>query len=149
MTLPFTIEAWKHLDRISVEHAEQFGIPVLLHTDRYVREIVAEAQFGQLHLDVEPGKIINRTAAVVNCPYMNCSEVGNVLAQKAEVSITWFERADGLTQFSLRSIGDIDVSEIAKAFLGGGHRNASGFRLSLEGGRKLIDHTLGRNSSNG
>jgi nanoRNase/pAp phosphatase (c-di-AMP/oligoRNAs hydrolase) len=31
--------------------------------------------------------------------------------------------------FSLRSIGDFDVSEIAKQYGGGGHKNASGFRL--------------------
>jgi uncharacterized protein len=149
MSLPMTIEAWSTLDNSSPRRAAELGRPVVSHIDRYVREIVEEAQFGTLHLDVAPGQYIHRTAAVVNCPYMNCSEVGNVLAKKAEVSITWFERADGLTQFSLRSIGDVDVSEIAKAFLGGGHKNAAGFRLPLEDGRKLIDHTLGRNSNNG
>jgi oligoribonuclease NrnB/cAMP/cGMP phosphodiesterase (DHH superfamily) len=144
MSLPMTIEAWSTLDNSSPRRAAELGRPVVSHIDRYVREIVEEAQFGTLHLDVAPGQYIHRTAAVVNCPYMNCSEVGNILAQQAEVSITWFERADGLTQFSLRSIGDIDVSEIAKAFLGGGHRNAAGFRLSTIKARNLIDTILGR-----
>lgn len=40
--------------------------------------------------------------------------------------------SDGIV-FSLRSReGGADVSEIAKAYGGGGHRNASGFRVSFE-----------------
>jgi nanoRNase/pAp phosphatase (c-di-AMP/oligoRNAs hydrolase) len=58
--------------------------------------------------------------------------------------LTWFERKDGMTQFSLRSIDEIDVSEIAKQYLGGGHTHAAGFRLSVQEGRKLIDSILGR-----
>ena len=137
MTLPFTIEDWKYLDLIKVEHAEQFGTAVLAHVNRYVREAVEEAQFGEWSPN-------GRTVAVCNIPYMNCSEVGNILAETAEVSLTWFERADGMIQFSLRSIGDIDVSEIAKQWLGGGHKNASGFRLPVAEGRILIDYILGR-----
>ena len=58
--------------------------------------------------------------------------------------LTWFERADNQIQFSLRSIGDIDVSEIAKVYIGGGHKNAAGFRLPIGEGRELIDTILGR-----
>jgi nanoRNase/pAp phosphatase (c-di-AMP/oligoRNAs hydrolase) len=32
-------------------------------------------------------------------------------------------------EFSLRSLGDFDVSEIAKEFGGGGHKNAAGFKV--------------------
>jgi oligoribonuclease NrnB/cAMP/cGMP phosphodiesterase (DHH superfamily) len=140
MGLPLTIEGWDYLDLITVEHAEQYGAAILRHIDRYVNEAVAEAQFGVWHINGP----YSYTTAIVNCPYMNCSEIGNVLANKSDVSLTWFERADGLIQFSLRSIGEIDVSEIAKKFLGGGHRNASGFRLPLKESRELIDKILGR-----
>jgi hypothetical protein len=139
MTRPFTIEAWDYLDLIGVEHAEQYGCAVLAHIDRYVREAVEEAQYGIWYLE---GKTYS--TAICNCPYMNCSEIGNVLAQGADVSLTWFERADGMIAFSLRSIGSIDVSEIAKLYLGGGHKNAAGFRLGVQEGRKLIDSILGR-----
>jgi nanoRNase/pAp phosphatase (c-di-AMP/oligoRNAs hydrolase) len=71
-----------------------------------------------------------------------------VLAQTACVGLTWFERADGMIQFSLRSQGDIDVSEIAKKYLGGGHQHAAGFRLPVGEGRELIDMILGRNKDN-
>lgn len=60
----------------------------------------------------------------------NISEVGNQLCQKfpeAAFSASYCDRADGKRSFSLRSIGEFDVSAIAKQFGGGGHRNAAGF----------------------
>lgn len=140
MSLPMTIEAWHELELMKVEYAEQAGIGILRHIDRYVKEAVQESQRG--FIAVGPNKYL--TCEVVNAPYMSCSEIGNALANKADVGLTWFERSDGMLQFSLRSVGDIDVSEIAKTYLGGGHCNASGFRLSLQDGRELIDQILGR-----
>lgn len=145
MSLPQTIEAWSALDILKVEYAEQIGIGILRHVDRYVREVAAEAQFSTWTVVVN-GEPTIYTVGIANAPYLNCSEVGHVLAQKAEVGMTWFERADGQTQFSLRSIGNIDVSLIVKQYGGGGggHKNAAGFRMSLREGRELIDIILCR-----
>jgi nanoRNase/pAp phosphatase (c-di-AMP/oligoRNAs hydrolase) len=140
MSLPMTIDDWNYLDKINVEHAEQFGVRILNHIERYVKEAVNESQRGFFR--IEPN--VYMTTEVVNCPYMNCSEVGNVLAKKAAVGLTWFERADGQIQFSLRSEGDTDVSAIAKIYGGGGHLHAAGFRLPIGPGRELIDAILGR-----
>jgi oligoribonuclease NrnB/cAMP/cGMP phosphodiesterase (DHH superfamily) len=147
MSLPQTIEAWSALDILKVEYAEQIGVGILRHVDRYVQEAVAEAQLGDWYTSGAPefsSCFECYTVAVVNVPYMNCSEVGHELAKKARVGMTWFERADGQIQFSLRSIGDIDVSRIAKLYGGGGHKNAAGFRMSLQEGRNLIDTILRR-----
>jgi len=60
----------------------------------------------------------------------NISEVGNHLCEKfpeAAFSVSYCDRADGKRSYSLRSIGEFDVSAIAKQFGGGGHRNAAGF----------------------
>lgn len=51
------------------------------------------------------------------------------MRSKTPVALGWWQRFDGKFQFSLRSRGDIDVSEIAKKFGGGGHKNAAGFQL--------------------
>jgi len=142
MSLPMTLEAWSELDNLKVEYAEQYGINILRHVDRYVQEAAAEAQRGFMPIPGQDNAFY--TVEIVNMLYANCSEVGNVLAQRANVGLTWFERHDGQTQFSLRSIGDIDVSEIAKSYNGGGHKNAAGFRLPLGEGRELIDTILGR-----
>lgn len=134
-TLEFTKEAWDELEHFDIDDVKFHGAGALGHINHYVREAVKQAQTG-----VFEGKKI----AVLNVPYLNCSEIGNELAKTHEVSLTWFERQDGIIQFSLRSIGDIDVSVIAKQHGGGGHKNAAGFQLSIEKGRDLIDHILGR-----
>ena len=136
MTFPYTLEGWQQLDMYTLEDAKAAGKFIKLQVDHYVREAAKQVQYGSwLHYKV----------AVANVPYLNCSEVGNVLAQTADISLTWFERFDGQTQFSLRSIGDVDVSEFAKAMKGGGHKNAAGFQTTLERGRELVDTILKRN----
>jgi len=60
----------------------------------------------------------------------NISEVGNALCKRFPeypFSVSYCDRSDGQRSWSLRSIGDFDVSDIAKKFGGGGHRNAAGF----------------------
>jgi nanoRNase/pAp phosphatase (c-di-AMP/oligoRNAs hydrolase) len=43
--------------------------------------------------------------------------------------MTWCVNDKGEVNVSLRSIGDYDVSAIAKTFGGGGHRNAAGLKI--------------------
>jgi DHHA1 domain/Recombination endonuclease VII len=120
------------------DYAAELGVGALAHINHYVREAVKQAQTGILQ---------GYKTAVLNVPYLNCSEIGHDLAKTHQVSLTWFERGDGFVQFSLRSIGDIDVSAIAKTFNGGGHHNAAGFQLSLKESRDLVDGVLGRNAT--
>jgi oligoribonuclease NrnB/cAMP/cGMP phosphodiesterase (DHH superfamily) len=134
-TLEFTTEAWDGLYDMEAKDAAYKGEGALAHIQHYVREAVKQAQVGVLQ---------GYQTAVVNALYLNCSEVGNELAKKYPVSLTWFERHDGMMQFSLRSEGDVDVSAIAKVFNGGGHLNAAGFQLKLEYGRIVLDRILGR-----
>lgn len=68
----------------------------------------------------------------VNAPGYVASEVAGELAEKASFAGTY--TIDGeMAYWSLRSRGDygVDVSEIAKWFGGGGHKNAAGFRIPL------------------
>lgn len=59
------------------------------------------------------------------------SELGNRLAKETGTFgvVYSYDGGSKLWLYSLRSIGDFDVSEIAKEFGGGGHRNAAGFSL--------------------
>lgn len=70
---------------------------------------------------------------VVNVPYHYASDTANELLAvepEAPFAACWFRRGDGVFQFSLRSADDkIDVSQVAAAFGGGGHRNAAGFEI--------------------
>lgn len=69
-----------------------------------------------------------------NCTPQFSSEVGNLLAHRSGTfGATYHSQKDGLVKWSIRSIGDYDVSAIAKLFGGGGHRNAAGFVVRLNG----------------
>lgn len=135
MALPHTTEAWDILDQVNFSDAVKGGEAIRLHIDHYIEKVVAQRSLGRL---------ANHSAAIVNAAYPNISDVGNVLCEHAEIGVGWFERGDGLMQFSLRSVGDLDVSAIAKTFGGGGHKNASGFQVPLNEGRRILDAMVSR-----
>lgn len=68
---------------------------------------------------------------VANLPYTMASDAGQILAEGAYFAACYFDRNDGQRIFSLRSLGSFDVSEIAKKYGGGGHKNAAGFQVPL------------------
>lgn len=143
MTMPRTVEAWNAITKHdTVETAELGGIGVRKYIEYYTRSVVAEKQEGVLTFE---GR--NYRTAVLNIPYAGVSEAGNALCKEGyEIGLAWFERGDGVIQFSLRSEGDIDVSAIAKANGGGGHQHAAGFQVAVEVGRALVDSILGRSN---
>jgi oligoribonuclease NrnB/cAMP/cGMP phosphodiesterase (DHH superfamily) len=65
--------------------------------------------------------------ALVNCNGMFASELGSRLASEYHIVVTYYDDGDCTRKFSLRSKGDINVSNICKHFGGGGHKNAAGF----------------------
>ena len=68
----------------------------------------------------------------VNAP-LHQSEVGHVLANASGTyGLVWYVASDNHVRCSLRSNGKYDVSAIARAFGGGGHRNAAGFETDIE-----------------
>lgn len=66
---------------------------------------------------------------IANAPYFLASEVAGELCEEAKFGACYFEAEYGRWQYSLRSRDDFDVSEIAKRFGGGGHKNAAGFTV--------------------
>lgn len=60
------------------------------------------------------------------------SEIAGELAKGEPFGACYFDRFDGKRQWSLRSDDNgIDVSEVAKAQGGGGHKNAAGFEQAI------------------
>lgn len=62
----------------------------------------------------------------------NISELGEALCHaypEAPFSMSYCDREGGLRSYSLRSRNGFDVSEVARAFGGGGHPAAAGFTL--------------------
>lgn len=63
---------------------------------------------------------------------LHISEVGHELANTSGTyGLVYYIAADNRVKCSLRSDGDYDVSAIAKAFGGGGHKNAAGFETDI------------------
>ena len=67
---------------------------------------------------------------VANLPYTMSSDAGHELAKGRPFAACYWDTPEGRV-FSLRSNDGVDVSEVAKQYGGGGHRNAAGFRVSF------------------
>ena len=105
------------------------GEAVLSYIEQYGNKATAQAR-------VET--IAGYKAYTMNLPYMNCSEFLNKLLTdpnemkvKPDFAASYFRTLKGEWQFSLRSVGDFDVSRVAQAFGGGGHKNAAGFKVDV------------------
>lgn len=73
------------------------------------------------------------TVWVANLPYTLTSDAGHALCEAESAGpfgVCYWDTPEGRV-FSLRSVGDFDVAEIAKQYGGGGHRNAAGFRKEI------------------
>lgn len=116
-----SFQHWNQLFHQGVESAIEKGEAVLQYVDRYVSEMAKQARFILADgYDRVP---------LVNAPYINTSELVGHLAEDAPFAIGWFQRGDGVYQYSLRSNekSSVDVSKIAAARGGGGHYHAAGF----------------------
>lgn len=77
---------------------------------------------------------------VANLPYIHSSDAGHIMGKGKPFAACYWDVPDGRV-FSLRSNNTgIDVSEVAKQYGGGGHRNAAGFKVPL-------NHPLARRES--
>ena len=70
---------------------------------------------------------------VVNANYVFASDLGNIMSKDEPFAVIYSDNRD-CRQFSLRSqkVGGVDVAIIAEAFGGGGHKNASGFKIPFD-----------------
>lgn len=122
-TLSFSLDDYEAL----ITHAEKeevvdMGRAIL----RYITNYGAKAAE---HMRIE--SIGGYQVPTVNMSYQNCSDhLDQLRNRRPEFPFvaSYFRRADGQWQFSLRSAG-FDVSAIAKLYGGGGHNNAAGFNV--------------------
>jgi oligoribonuclease NrnB/cAMP/cGMP phosphodiesterase (DHH superfamily) len=120
---PMTFEAWDAISKNPQANIEA-GRGILRYIHQYGTKAIAEAHAYFIRGIICP---------TINVPYMNCSEhVNRLLAETgARCAASYFRRADGRWQFSLRSVAPFDCSEIAKSFGGGGHAQAAGFDVAM------------------
>jgi oligoribonuclease NrnB/cAMP/cGMP phosphodiesterase (DHH superfamily) len=122
-TLPMTFETWDALASARPDQLVEKGEAIESYIDDYGEKACKQAVFRELG---------GYTVPVINIPYMNASDHIDRLCRvypSYPFGASFFLGGDGRWQFSLRSIGDFDVSEIALKYGGGGHKNAAGFKV--------------------
>lgn len=138
--LEFNFDVWTEASNIELGAARYAGKVALMKQRQYVVEVCKNSYLGDIILyennnpNVTDTKVVAeyKDIPVVNVPQVDCSEVCEELLIQhptAPFSLYWFKRQDGLYQYGMRSRSDFDCSVIAKAFGGGGHKQASGFQL--------------------
>ena len=79
------------------------------------------------------GIMVDSTGLAANTTPHLASDAGHNLAvESGTFGLCWYMGKNGMAKCSFRSNGDYDVSAIAKAFGGGGHKNAAGCEVSME-----------------
>jgi len=110
-------------DSLTVEVLRAEGTSILRAHNKLVAGIIGSPPRRML--------IAGHDVPAINCGANLASDVGHIFAKGEAFAATYLDTAD-YRIFSLRSSLDgMDVSEIAAAYGGGGHRNAAGFRIPL------------------
>lgn len=106
-------------DKFELERLKTEGKALLRYQNQMVERLCQNARFINLGGYEVPA---------VNSSVLQ-SEIGNQLCKlypEAKFAVAYFDTSEN-RHFSLRSIGEFNVAEVAKKFGGGGHPNAAGF----------------------
>lgn len=118
---PYDFEVWDQLMAADVQTLRSDGAAIERKHHKDVAELVAVTKRRMV--------IGGHDVPVASLPYTLTSDAGHLMAQGEPFAACYWDTPDGRS-FSLRSTDEgLDVSEIAKQYGGGGHRNASGFRV--------------------
>jgi hypothetical protein len=133
-TIPRVMDHYDDLEWTSVKTMVTLGHGAQAYLDYYAEQTMKLGCWLDLF---KPGQPV----WCVNCAPMGVSEVCDAalgLCVADTIACGWYIRESKM-HCSLRSSGDIDVSEIAKRFGGGGHKHAAGFAIALAGGGPKLD----------
>ena len=120
-------DVWMATEHWAVAHGDlpgavvEAGRAVHQFQQRYVERVAEGAQRAT---------IAGVPGPVVNAPYPMVSDLLHSLDHGECFAAAWYETENGDVRYSLRSAPDgVDVSAIAVAFGGGGHKHAAGFTV--------------------
>lgn len=130
-SLPMTFEMWDSVATTVMVDGQK-------HWQKMIDQGSAILRNDSLTVDLHAHKAVARIISGNLVPIVNAttlfSEIAGKLAEGNLFAAAYFVREDGKVQWSLRSHAEngIDVSEIARSFGGGGHKNAAGFETDLD-----------------
>lgn len=121
---PYDFEVWDKLMKEEPTNLAQEGSAIERKHFKDIHELLKVTQ----HERSIGGYIV----PVANLPYTLSSDAGHIMAKDRPFAACYWDVPDGRV-FSLRSSDTgVDVSEIAKQYGGGGHKNAAGFKVGKE-----------------
>ena len=126
-SIQLDITSWDELSKMDLSHVIAEGKAIVRYIQKKVQEACDNAQIVTWEVEGLP----TITLPIVNTS-ADTSDVLNKLAKESSsgIALGWWVNKDGNYIYSLRSVGEIDITPIAKHFGGGGHKNAAGFKLS-------------------
>jgi oligoribonuclease NrnB/cAMP/cGMP phosphodiesterase (DHH superfamily) len=125
----YDFEVWDELFTRDVSEMWTEGVAIERKHFKDINELLAVVQHTRI--------IGGFTVPVANLPYIHSSDAGHIMSKTAPFAACYWDVPAGRV-FSLRSSPEgIDVSEVAKQYGGGGHKNAAGFTVPK-------DHPLAR-----
>jgi len=125
-----TINDFKTFKKLQAKLENQKGLKITIQDGK----AILKAKEAMVRLSIRRGlhflEIGGYRVPVVNTSTLE-TEIGNRLAESypdCKFGATYYDIGNGIENWSLRSIGKFDVSQVALLFGGGGHKNAAGFR---------------------
>lgn len=120
----YTFENWDMLFNQDINEQIISGTAIERRQAKDIKEL--------LGVVVRRMNIAGYNVPVANVPYTLGSDVGNALAKNEPFAAYYYDKPTG-REFGLRSVdGGVHVGEIAVQFGGGGHKHASGFRVTYD-----------------
>lgn len=124
--VPFEFSAYEEYEDDSViDDAVKRGSYILAYSKTVIRKICEKASERKLKINDREFNIL-----IVNSPHWRC-EIGRALAKECDAAMIYYNDHNLMkTVVSLRSFHEnVDVSELARYFGGGGHKKISKFSL--------------------
>ena len=120
-SIPKTLDAWSEVATASMSAIITAGNSILSYRNILIEGAVASAY---------PMNILGYAGLATNARPELAALIGNTLAEESGFGLVW-SCEKYVINCSLRSVGDFDVSDIAKHYGGGGHNNAAGFSIPI------------------
>lgn len=121
--LPYDFDAWDSFASTDINDILQYAVGANIKLQSYIRAVLKEAR--EVTID-------NWNGAIINIAYESASDVLNAILENnknIDVAVSWFITKDGTISASVRSKTGVDSSGFSVSFGGGGHAQASGFKI--------------------
>lgn len=123
----YDFKIWDYIFRLTSNNQDEFdkfiesGKAILRKHEKDILELIEATKRRMVIAGVD--------VPVINVPYTMGSDACEILSKGEPFAAYYWDKSSGERAFGLRSQikGGMDVSEIAKRYGGGGHKNAAGF----------------------